>query len=146
MASKLQRPSLESALDLLALGNWEKNTELLWAEGCLPGPRPHVNAADAVKWRLMVQCPLLSHRMHHSKAFCPLLWRWQDWKHLMNCSLKTRALIWLTEWLKKLTQIEGSVGPGYTGRSECERHLWSFLKHQHGRHNSRPMTWLSLFS
>lgn len=77
VASKLQRLSLGSALDLLALGNWEKKRELLWVEGCLLGPRPHVNAVAAVKWRLMVQGLLLAHRMQGSKAFSPLLWRWQ---------------------------------------------------------------------
>lgn len=49
VASKLQRLSFGSALDLLALGNWEKNRELLWVECHLPGPRPHVNAVAAVR-------------------------------------------------------------------------------------------------
>lgn len=94
MASKLQRRSLGSALDLLALGNWEKKKELLWVEGCLLGPRPHANAVAAVRWRLMVQRLLLAHRMQGSKAFFPSAMEMaKDWKHFMNCSLKTRTLI-----------------------------------------------------
>lgn len=58
VASKLQMLSLESALDLLALGNWEKNRELLWVESHLPGPRPHVDSVAAVKWGLTLAGPI----------------------------------------------------------------------------------------